>query len=435
MPSELPLPLVDAALRGAVFAWLLLLAAQLARARGPQSPAARAALWLCLGLAVQVPGSAPWAESHLGCAWHTPLVAISVGNGVLFWLFTAALFDDGFRWRAWHAAAWGMAALIGGAQCAAMTQLEPGWLQQAARVALRGVTLLSLLAALWVALRHWRADLVEARRRLRLWLVAAGIVYTAVQLTARLSTPVGLLTPSLALLDVAVLGSVIGAWALSTLRLRTDGLLELAGDAAVPPATSRADLPVAADAPRRAALATGMPPRATEPRLADSPPAVAVPTTPTGPAASSAPADPTGAAGANTADSSGSSTDRADDALAAALRQAMEVDRAYRDDGLTVASLAARLGVPEYRLRRHINQRLGFRNFNAFVNGFRLADARRWLADPAHGEAPVLTIALDAGFGSIGPFNRAFKADTGLTPTEFRAQALARHARSGWAVP
>jgi AraC-like DNA-binding protein len=32
---------------------------------------------------------------------------------------------------------------------------------------------------------------------------------------------------------------------------------------------------------------------------------------------------------------------------------------------------------------------------------------------------------MDAGFQSIGPFNRAFKADTGLTPTEFRRNALA----------
>lgn len=32
----------------------------------------------------------------------------------------------------------------------------------------------------------------------------------------------------------------------------------------------------------------------------------------------------------------------------------------------------------------------------------------------------MLTIALDAGFQSIGPFNRAFKADTGMTPTEYR---------------
>jgi AraC-like DNA-binding protein len=103
----------------------------------------------------------------------------------------------------------------------------------------------------------------------------------------------------------------------------------------------------------------------------------------------------------------------------------MADDRLYRDPELTLASLASKLSVPEYRLRRHIHQQLGFRNFNTYVNSLRLADARRWLADPAQREAPVLTLAMDAGFGSIGPFNRAFKAETGLTPTEFRAQALA----------
>jgi len=41
---------------------------------------------------------------------------------------------------------------------------------------------------------------------------------------------------------------------------------------------------------------------------------------------------------------------------------------------------------------------------------------------------PVLTIAMDAGFQSIGPFNRAFKAATDSTPTEFRRLALAGHA-------
>jgi AraC-like DNA-binding protein len=33
---------------------------------------------------------------------------------------------------------------------------------------------------------------------------------------------------------------------------------------------------------------------------------------------------------------------------------------------------------------------------------------------------------MDAGFQSIGPFNRAFKAETGMTPTEFRREALSR---------
>jgi AraC-like DNA-binding protein len=41
---------------------------------------------------------------------------------------------------------------------------------------------------------------------------------------------------------------------------------------------------------------------------------------------------------------------------------------------------------------------------------------------------PVLTIAMDAGFQSLGPFNRAFKAATDLTPTEFRRLAMANAA-------
>ena len=86
------------------------------------------------------------------------------------------------------------------------------------------------------------------------------------------------------------------------------------------------------------------------------------------------------------------------------------------------------LGVQEYRLRRLINGQLGHRNFSAFVNGYRLADVETALADPAEAEVPILTIALDAGFGSIGPFNRAFKAHTGLTPTEFRRARLGNEA-------
>jgi AraC-like DNA-binding protein len=117
--------------------------------------------------------------------------------------------------------------------------------------------------------------------------------------------------------------------------------------------------------------------------------------------------------------------DPQDERVAQALAAFMGAERGYAQEGLSLAGLAERLGTPEYRLRRVINQHLGHRNFNAYVNGLRLSEAKRRLADPAERALPVLSIALDVGFGSIGPFNRAFKADTGLTPTEFRAQALA----------
>ena len=104
----------------------------------------------------------------------------------------------------------------------------------------------------------------------------------------------------------------------------------------------------------------------------------------------------------------------------------MEKELAYREEGLGIAALAARIGLPEYRLRRLINQRLGHRNFNSFVNGYRLAETIAALSDPSQAQVPILTIALDAGFQSIGPFNRAFKAQTGMTPTDFRRERLER---------
>jgi AraC-like DNA-binding protein len=106
------------------------------------------------------------------------------------------------------------------------------------------------------------------------------------------------------------------------------------------------------------------------------------------------------------------------------LEQMMNVERAYRQEGLTIAALAAKLELPEYRLRQLINEGLGYRNFNAFLNRYRIEDAKAALTDPSQKDVPVLTIAMDAGFQSIGPFNRAFKTDTGVTPTEFRRAAL-----------
>jgi AraC-like DNA-binding protein len=109
--------------------------------------------------------------------------------------------------------------------------------------------------------------------------------------------------------------------------------------------------------------------------------------------------------------------------LLARLDALMREGRAYRQDGLTIGMLATQMELPEYRLRRIINGSLGHRNFNAYLNGFRLGEAKEALADPAQRQVPIITIALDAGFGSLAAFNRAFRQDTGMTPSEYRQKA------------
>jgi len=75
----------------------------------------------------------------------------------------------------------------------------------------------------------------------------------------------------------------------------------------------------------------------------------------------------------------------------------MRRDAVWRETGLTIGALAERAGLPEYRLRRLINGRLGFRNFTAYLNEYRLAAAAARLGDPKEIRIPVLTIALDLG--------------------------------------
>ena len=119
--------------------------------------------------------------------------------------------------------------------------------------------------------------------------------------------------------------------------------------------------------------------------------------------------------------------DPADEALKVGLdrfRKMFEDNRIYREHGLTIADLAQKLELPEYRLRALINKHLGYRNFNALLHEYRIEDASRMLADPAQRHLPVLTIALTVGYQSITPFNSAFRLSKGVTPTEFRRQAL-----------
>lgn len=98
----------------------------------------------------------------------------------------------------------------------------------------------------------------------------------------------------------------------------------------------------------------------------------------------------------------------------------MEQDRTYAIEGLTIKSLADRLQTQEYQLRRVINGELGYRNFNEFINLYRIKEVAQRLEQAEYRDIPLLTLALEAGFRSLAPFNKSFKAHFGTTPSEYR---------------
>ena len=113
-----------------------------------------------------------------------------------------------------------------------------------------------------------------------------------------------------------------------------------------------------------------------------------------------------------------------DSLLLGRLQEALKTQDLWRQEGLTIGKLAETLHAPEHHLRKLINEGLGYRNFAAFINERRIAAAMLELGDPAKRRVTVATIAYDAGFSSLGPFNRAFRDSTGGTPTAWRRAAL-----------
>ena len=92
----------------------------------------------------------------------------------------------------------------------------------------------------------------------------------------------------------------------------------------------------------------------------------------------------------------------------------------YRTEHLTLKDLATELDLPEYKTRNLINQTLGYRNFNDYINQLRIHEAaERLIREP---DSPVLNISLDVGYRTLSSFNRAFKDIQGMSPSEYRAK-------------
>ena len=351
----------DIALRAGTTALLMLLAASLWRDFG-DVVTGRLATAFALGSAAHVFTYVigPPAPVSLG---HAPLLALSTGNVVVFWLFTRALFDDAFEMRWWHALLWAAVTAFSFVNCMWIAPASGG----NARIAIIAVNLLALgfiVLAVGQTVASWSADLVEGRRRLRVFIVGSAALYGGMNAVLQILVSGGEAADIANSVNALVLAFIVAAITWSMMRVDGADLFRTTAAAG------------AADAPSQSVAVED--PNAADKRLLD------------------------------------------------ALMRLMAEERVYRHEGMTIGSLATKLGVPEYKLRRLINQKLGYRNFNVFLNDRRIEEVKAALADPSQAEVPVITIAMDAGFQSLGPFNRAFKATTGVTPTEYRRRNEAR---------
>lgn len=352
------LDIIEIALRGAAAGINLLIAGHIIMSRAPRPRRWLGALF-AFGTAAYILVSSTEPIEIFG-PFEDIAKIFAIFNAVFFWWFALSLFEDDFRWTAFKIAPF----------LAIVVLHLPGPLSMAAhatpveQVLHSSLSIGLMVHAIWVALHDRADDLVNPRRRFRIFFaIAVGVTGIVIGIAENIRVfyqlPEGVTFFHSAAL--AALTFFFAFWLLSTNRALF-GPVNL-----VEPAPTGGEV-LPRDRARRPAS------------VADQ---------------------------------------HSLDKLAALMNAGV-----YLEEGLTVAALAEKVGTPEHQLRRLINREMGFRNFSAFLNERRIADAKTQLSDPAMAKKQVLQIALDLGYGSIAPFNRAFKSATGKTPTEFRREML-----------
>ncbi|HNP35402.1 MAG TPA: helix-turn-helix domain-containing protein [Woeseiaceae bacterium] len=341
----------ETALRVAIIGQEILVAAVLLFGRGSRGARLSGALFLVSVSAYLIVSDRLLSEA---AAFLLPvLMLLAIIVPYCLWLFARAVFEAAWpRW--WILAGFALVAICVWAIFVGGEDYGSDWVNVASIVT-HIASLAAVAHSLWIAAKGRPDDLIEQRRRFRVFfivIVAAQVgVVLVVELLLRGAEPAWLV-----FLNVAVIAILTLGLAIPLLRLNPEFF-----------------------AP---ALAHG---RTTTGREAED-------------------------------------LSPSESVLKQALLSAMS-EGVYQQSGLNIRMLAEQLGHTEHRLRKLINGRLGFRNFSAFLSSYRIPEAKKVLADAGQVRKPILNIALDLGYGSLGPFNRAFKAATNMTPTEYRQAA------------
>jgi len=310
---------------------------------------------------------APFAA---GTPWNIGVITLMTGVPGIFWLFSASLFDDHFRLQSWQL------SLVLATVCLPFVDLlarqlgfvpAPVWVVMLVDIPAMLELLLVGLAVMAV-IRHWRVDLVQSRRDLRLWFCGVNGVYLFVLLILR-----EVFYPYFSWLNYVQYASA------AIVLLITNGMLLRVRSGLLVPGLA----PLGAADPEKQGRRKGV--RSSSAVVAEA----------------------------------NISAD-----LLEQLHDLMDNEHIYRDMGLTIGQLAHRLNLLEHRLRVVINGGLGYRNFNDFLNSYRVREAAERLRDPEEAKLPVTSIAMDVGFNSLSTFNKAFKSKFELTPTAFRRKHL-----------
>ncbi|SNT15276.1 AraC-type DNA-binding protein [Ekhidna lutea] len=103
----------------------------------------------------------------------------------------------------------------------------------------------------------------------------------------------------------------------------------------------------------------------------------------------------------------------------------IEAEQYFLNKSLKISDLAKELSCNERYVSRAINK-FSSGNFNKFINSFRIEHSKELLTGGKFDHYTIEAIADESGFSNKVSFYNAFKGDTGMSPTQYRALKQAK---------
>ncbi len=105
------------------------------------------------------------------------------------------------------------------------------------------------------------------------------------------------------------------------------------------------------------------------------------------------------------------------------LKHLFDDEKIYKQNDISLESLAEKLNTTRHNASQVINEQFGM-NFHELVNRYRIEEAKYILEQDIKKSLNIIDVAYEVGFNNKVTFNKAFKKDTQLTPSQFQRSRL-----------